>query len=384
MMRTTLRHCAVLTLALLVLLAGAAQAANPSHTTTAWELQPSLKYDTLCVLNVLSGDPYYLRYYNESYDRLELQFTPAEKAAFRNLKKKIKDEHGGIVSAMLSLYFSAVKAESLEEMIAVARDSREMQRALEATPYFSAEGWKTYEEARPDLEAALVALKRTHFDDYWEKNVRPVIERRRSELLAALPYYNIVPTIEARLGHALPSNKITVYLLYYSEPHGIKIVGTNFITHYSYPLRIVMRNAIHEMMHPPYEASNPALKNAIESLRADPFLMDKVQHHDPSFGYNTLEGFVEEDCVQALEQNVAEQFDRNGDLKGNPEKYWAEQDGGMHVVAVALYQLMKQENFPKAGESFTQFFIRMARTGKLSNTNLEALNKNFFASPQPK
>ena len=138
------------------------------------------------------------------------------------------------------------------------------------------------------------------------------------------------------------------------------------------------------MMHPPYEASDPAVKNAIETLRADPFLMDKVQHHDPSFGYNTLEGFVEEDCVQALEQNVAEQFDRNGDLKGNPEKYWAEQDGGMHVVAVALYQLMKQENFPKAGESFTQFFVRMARTGKLSNANLEALNKNFFATPQAK
>ena len=31
------------------------------HTSTDWELKPSLKYDTLCLLNALSGDPYYLR-----------------------------------------------------------------------------------------------------------------------------------------------------------------------------------------------------------------------------------------------------------------------------------------------------------------------------------
>jgi hypothetical protein len=33
-----------------------------------------------------------------------------------------------------------------------------------------------------------------------------------------------------------------------------------------------------------------------------------VQHHDPSFGYNTTEGYIEEDSVQALEQIVSEKF----------------------------------------------------------------------------
>ena len=27
-------------------------------STTVWQLEPSLKYDALCLLNALSGDPY--------------------------------------------------------------------------------------------------------------------------------------------------------------------------------------------------------------------------------------------------------------------------------------------------------------------------------------
>jgi hypothetical protein len=34
---------------------------------TEWQLKPSLKYDALCLLNVLSGDPYYLHYYQPEY-----------------------------------------------------------------------------------------------------------------------------------------------------------------------------------------------------------------------------------------------------------------------------------------------------------------------------
>src|SRR5262249_20808229 len=158
---------------------------------------------------------------------------------------------------------------------------------------------------------------------------------------------------------------------YYSEPHGIKITGTRFLTHYSYPFRIVLHNAIHEMMHPPYDlAHDPGLKAALESLKADQFLMNKVERHDASFGYNTLAGLEEEDCVQALEQIIAEQFDMGGD----PRKYWREQDEGIHVLAVALYSLMKKEHFDGSREAFPAFLARQIRSGALSNGGIERLN----------
>jgi hypothetical protein len=347
------------------------------HTTTDWDLRPSFVFDTLCALNFLSGDKYYLEFYQPDYDRLFPQLRSEERAAFVSLRRRIKDQNGGIISAQLALYFSATDAETLEDMIRVVKDSSAMQRSLKATPYYSDDGWKVYEESRGDLEAAFRALKRIHFEADWEKLVRPKIDKSRAAIAQDLPKYNVIPRIEAVLGSPRPSNKITVYLLYYSQPHGIKITGTRFLTHYSYPFRIVLRNAIHEMMHPPYDLVHDAdLRASLQSLRADAFLMDKVEHHDRSFGYNSLEGLEEEDCVQALEQILAEPLG----MGGNPHQYWKEQDDGIHVLAVALYSLMKQQNFPDAHEAFPAFLNRMIHSGALSNGRIEELNRTFFAN----
>jgi len=373
------RHAAFaavfLLLAILPTQLHAADPVPPFHTTTQWDLQPSLTFDAICALNMLSGDPYYLEYYRADYDRLVKQFRPEELAAFANLKRRIKDQNGGIISASLALYFSATDAASLDDLIRTVQDSSAMRRSLQATPYYDEDGWKLYEANRPDLEAAFRALKRIHFDEDWEKNVKPKIEQSRAEIAAKLPDYNVIPAVESVLGSARPSNKITVYLLYYSQPHGIKITGTRFLTHYSYPFRIVLRNAIHEMMHPPYDLAHDAeLRSGLESLKSDPFLMDKVEHHDTSFGYNSLAGLEEEDSVQALEQILAERFGMGGD----PRAYWRMQDDGIHVFAVALYQLMKQQKFDGSSESFPIFLKQQLRSGALLHGQIEKLNREFF------
>ncbi|MGA3350025.1 MAG: hypothetical protein ABSC33_13460 [Candidatus Sulfotelmatobacter sp.] len=346
------------------------------HSTTDWDLRPSFMFDTLCALNFLSGDKYYLDFYQSDYDRLSPQLRPRERAAFISLKHRIKDQNGGIISAQLALYFSATNAETLEDMIHVVKDSSAMQRNLKATSYYSDDGWKVYEESRNDLEVAFKALKRIHFEADWRKQALPSVEKARAAVAQDLPKYNVIPSIESVLGVPRPSNKITVYLLYYSKPHGIKITGARFLTHYSYPFRVVLRNAIHEMMHPPYDLAHDAsLRASLQSLRSDAFLMDKVEHHNRSFGYNSLEGLEEEDCVQALEQILAEPLG----MGGNPRRYWKEQDDGVHVLAVAVYSLMKQQHFPDGHEMFPVFLNRMIQSGALSNGRIEQLNREFFA-----
>jgi hypothetical protein len=347
------------------------------HATTDWDLQPSFMFDTLCALNFLSGDAYYLKFYQADYDRLFPRLRPEERAVFVSLKHRIKDQNGGIISAQLALYFSVTDAKSLDDMIGVVKDSSRMQRNLRVTSYYSDDGWKVYDESRGDLEAAFKALKRIDFEGDWEKQVRPTVEKARAAIAQDLTKYNVIPKIELVLGAPCPSNRITVYLLYYSEPHGIKITGTRFLTHYSYPFRIVLRNAIHEMMHPPYDLSHDAdLRTSLQSLRADAFLMDKVEHHNTSFGYNTLEGLEEEDSVQALEQILAEPLGMGGD----PRRYWKEQDDGIHVLAVALYSLMKQQHFADGHEAFPVFLKRMIHSGALSNGRIEQINRSFFAN----
>lgn len=354
-------------------------AAQTVNSTTDWDVRPSLKFDAICVLNVLSGDPYYLDYYKADYDRLSHQLHPEELAAFANLKRRIKDQDGGIISAQLSLYFSAVDAESLDDLIRVVSDSSTMKKNLQSTPYFDDEAWKAYEATRADLNAAFQALKRIHFEDDWRKESLPGIEKTRAAIGADLPKYNVIPAVESALGSPRSSNRITVYLLYYSQPHGIKITGTRFLSHYSYPFRIILRNAIHEMMHPPYDlAHDSELRSDLDLLAADPFFKNRVEHHNTSFGYNTADGLAEEDCVQALEEVIAERFGMGRD----PRAYWREQDGGIHVFAVALYSLMKEQHFGENSEAFPSFLKRNFREGKLSKGKIEQLNKAFF-NPTP-
>jgi hypothetical protein len=346
----------------------------PLHTSTDWQLKPSFKYDTLCLLNVLSGDPYYLHYYQDEYDRFHPLFTPEEQAAFVQLKHVIKDEGHGIVSAKLALYYSAVDDETLSEMIRTAHDSAAMQAALQKTSHWSADGWQNYESAKPALEAALRALDRVGFPAYWAANAKPKIEKRISELSPELPKYNIIPVIESYLGFPLSSQTIAVYLLAYSEPHGIRITGLRFLTHVSYPFSIVLHNAIHEPMHPPYHADDPKVREAIDLLGRDPLVIDKVQHHDSSFGYNTTAGYIEEDSVQALEQLVSEKLG----VGRNACKYWQGQDGGMHVLAVAMYTGYKQASSPTP-EPYSQWFTRAVQDGQLRGRQLEKAVQSFFS-----
>lgn len=350
--------------------------ADSSTSVTDWQLEPSLKYDALCILNALTGDPYYLHYYQAEYDHFHRLFTPAEQAAFAELKHVIKDEGHEIISAKLALYYSTVDDQTLSQMIQTAHDSSKMEAALRRTSYWNADSWRNFESARPALESALRALDRVGFPEYWAAHAKPKIEKRIRELSVDLPKYDIIPVIESYLGFPLPSHTIEVYLLAYSEPHGIRITGLRFLTHVSYPFRIVLHNAIHESMHPPYRVEDVDVWKAIDLLGNDPMVMDKVQHHDPSFGYNTAPGYIEEDSVQALEQIVSENFD----VGHNPCEYWKEQDDGMHILAVALYVGYKDAQ-SRNSRPYSRWFSNAVESGQLRGTPLLDTIHTFFSSP---
>ncbi len=346
---------------------------NPN--TTLWQLEPSLKFDTLCFLNTLSGDPFYARYYQDELKKFENKIPASAQQVFSRLKQKIKDENGGIISAFLCLYFSATDDTTLEDLLVTIADSRPMQARLKRTPYYDETSWKLYEAIQGDLSSAVQFLKNTGFDTYWRENIKPAAEKKIAEIEAEFSQYNIVPAVEQYLGFSLPSNEITVYMLYYTQPHGIKITGTRFITDVAWPFKIVLRNAIHELMHPPYDlAQDEKLKTALSSLRADAFLMDKIQNHNPSFGYNSFEGFIEENCVQAIEQLTNEKFKiaREAGLR------WKENDDGMHVFAAALYQTLQDECYTGLNETFAEFLTRVIASGKLSAGKIEAVYNEFY------
>jgi hypothetical protein len=347
---------------------------QPQQRKTDWRVVSSMKFDALCFLNVMTGDPFYLKYYQKEYAEFEPRLTPAAGHALADLKRKLKDENHNLVSAFLCLYFSATDDESIEDMLKTLDHREGMKGNLRRTVYFNETGWQLFESIRPELKTALAWLNAVGFPDYWRQEILPTVERRKETFEKNLSSYDVIPEVEKHLGFSLTSNTITICLLYFAQPHGIRVTGTRFIADISYPLRVVLQNAIHEMMHPPYSlSSDRELREALATLKADTFLMAKVLHHNPSFGYNSFDGFVEEDCVRALEQVVTE----NLNLSREAHRRWLEEDEGMHVLAVALYSLMKQEH-RQAPESFRDFVVRMVKTRKLSPGRIEPIYKAFY------
>ena len=347
------------------------------QTITDWRVTPSFKFDMLCFVGVLTGDPFYLKYYKEEYSEFAPRLTPAARKALKNLKRKLKDENNNIISAFLSLHFSATDDVTIDEMLMTLEDSRVMKRNLKQTVYYNETSWQLYESVRGDLKRVLVCLRDAGFLAYWNRNVLPKVQQRSLSFERDLPNYDLVPVIESHLGFSLGSNTITIYLLYFAQPHGIRVTGTRFIADISYPFKVVLQNAIHEMMHPPYLlAGDQELIQALEKLKTDAFLMDKVLNHNPSFGYNSFSSYIEEDCVRALEQLVTEKLN----IAREAHIRWQEEDGGIHVFAAPLHSLMKQENFNQRPESFRDFLIRMFKSRKLSPGNIKHLYDAFYST----
>jgi hypothetical protein len=345
------------------------------HYITDWQIEPSLKYDTLCFLNILTGDPFYLRDYQEEYNDFKHKLSEQEKKSLANLKKNIKDKNRTIISAFFCLYFSAVEDSNIKEMLATLENSDLMRENLRKTHYYSEQGWQLFESSKNDLKTVLLFLKDIGFETYWKKYIIPQARERIKKIRSDLPKYNIISEVEQHLGRKLSSRRITIYLLHFSKPHALRILGTRYLLNIDWPFKIALRTAVHEMMHPPYNLANDsALRSAVQLFKSDEFLMDKVRNHDPALGYNTFESFFEEDCVQAIEQVINEKLKIHMD----PHKRWKEADGGMHVFAVALYVIMKEEEFNKKGEGFRDFLVRMIQSGRLLPGKIKKIYDTFY------
>lgn len=350
------------------------EASPPS--TTVWHVAPSFKFDVLCFLNTLTGDPFYLSYYPDDYKRFEPLLTPSARLALASLKRKVKDDNKTIISSFLSLLFSATDDQTLDDMLRTLADSRKMQTELKPTPYYTESGWRLYQSVRPELKIIFNFLKEIRFEADWQQNVLPKVKHKIEQVRNELTRYDVVAAVEKYRGVALPSKQITVYMLYYSHPHGIKITGTRYLSNVRWSYRIVLQNAVHEMFHPPYDgARDPKLKETLSRLQKDAFLMDKILNHNSDFGYNSFEGFIEEDCVRALEQMASESLGIATDAR----RRWQEEDDGMHVFAVALYSIMKTENYNQRKEMFRDFLIRNIESGKLSAGRIKPLYDNFYS-----
>lgn len=225
------------------------------HAATDWQLHPSFVFDTLCFLNPLSGDPFYLAYYQADFNLFAPKLTAEARKALAAVKERVKDDGKNIVSAFLCLHFSASDAQTLDDIRRALHDPAPMQRALRQTAYYSDGGWKLFLQIRPDLQTIFRFLADIGFEDFWRQTVLPKVRARIEAIAPTLRSFNVVAEDEAVLGAAPPPRAVTIFLLYFNKPHGIRLTGLRFVSNLAWPLPVTVRNAAHELLHPPYNWS---------------------------------------------------------------------------------------------------------------------------------
>jgi hypothetical protein len=315
------------------------------RAATTYRVETSEKFDALCLINLLSDDPFYVKYYPVEHAWWRERVSAETLAAARRIKQVLKDEGGGIVSASLVLYFSASRSATVAGALGDLEHIDALRRRFERTPYYDAEEWARLVSIAPELRTVLRGLRAARFPQYWASALKARLEERAALFRPALASRDIVPLQEKMLGFRLKDRSITVYLVHFARPHGIKVTGNRFLTEAELPPEIVLRTAIHEMMHPPFDTADPALWAAVEPIRAHALVVDRLAHHDPSFGYNTFEGLLEEGVVKTLDQFIAERLG----IAVPAEERWRKNDQGLHVIAAALYQVMREDRYDETG-----------------------------------
>jgi len=335
--------------------------------STHWQVRTSIGFDALCALNILSGDPYYVEQYPAEAGRFAgPAYTPAREAAVE-LKRIIKDEDGGIVSAFLTLVMSGTDDRAFDSLLAAVEAPEELRATFMKSTFGNTESWARFERSRPHLKRALRAMQEAGFERWWREGIEPKSNARAAELLGTLARHDVLGEHRRLLGPGFMVRDIEVILLYFSRPHGIRIQGDRYLTNAGYPAHIVLRNAAHEPLHGGLALDEPQLRDVVRQLTSGRLIANAVAKHDAKFGYNSARGYAEEDLVQALEQVVSE---RLGFALDN-RKRWREGDDGMHILAASVYELMQETGFARDGGSFREWLVASTARGAFSDAEVE-------------
>jgi len=343
---------------------------------TRWKVRASEGFDALCFLGPLSGKPFYADNYRAELAVILPRMSPAAMETMATVQA-MADAAEFLLGPGLCNILSAGPDDSLDAVVTTLRDPEGLLAARTGQNALDDEDRSALMRFRPLVLTVLEGLGEAGFADLRRERLGARLSARIPALEATLAGYDVIAEQERLLGRPCPDASLEVILLHFSKPHGIKVRGQRFLTHHDYPDDIVLRNAAHEMLHPPFDMEGPTARLVLQALDRDPLLSRVIAEHNPAFGYNSLAGLLNEDCVQALEQIVSERLG----FARSPGEYWRGQDGGMHILAAALYGLLRADGYDRTGGDFEAWIGQAATTGRLSPASLAAAASRVMELP---
>lgn len=323
--------------------------------------------DALLLIGAASGDLMQAHIYSEEIAAVRGKMSAEGIAALDTLDAVLRQKLGRLTGPTLAYIFSAGPVATLDDVIASAADPvARLKPGLEASPTWDAREFEAAVKLMPSVHIALLALRDTGFVEQYRQESLPNIDAAIASDYADVISHDVIPEQERLLGRELDP-QIDIIIVRYAEPYGMRILGQRFVAYYGWDATTQLRIAAHEIFHPPYDPNDAELIELLSELRFDPWLKSIVEDHDPQFGYNSFEGVVNEGSTQALDQIVS---DRLG-FSQEPGQRWRHSDGGMHMLAAALYHAMQESGFADDGGNYSEWFKNALRSGLLSPSEVK-------------
>lgn len=345
MLRIVGSFCVFLLTAAVVQVADDTTGGSRRSASTEWVVSSAPGLDAILLIGALSGDILQSKPYAETIAFIRGQMSGEALAALKRIDHAIRVKQGNLTGPSLAYVFSAGPVDTLDAVIMSAEDPvARLKPNLKETPLWDPQRFKEFRKLMPDVVLVLRALKDIGFEDWYAREMQPKMNTAIARITPAVSRYDIIPEQARLLGHPLEP-RIELFVVRFSFPYGIRIIGQRFIGYYGNEADTLLHIAAHEIFHPPFDLKDQGLFRRLKTLEADPWVRSIVENHDPAFGYNSFRGVIDEDSAQALDQIVAERLG----FARHPAKRWRHYDGGMHMIAAALYQAMKEDGFAAKG-----------------------------------
>jgi hypothetical protein len=331
-----------------------------------WVIRPALWFDAVCLIPLLAGLPFYTSRHEHDARWWQERFAAIAGQQARDGVSVLRDEvaYQAVkpLPAFLALWTSPAAGPSdgaaadLDGLVAAVADPELLVSAMrETSPRWNEADDRLFRSVRPALLAVLEGLRAAGLADWWAERAADDLRRRCGELYRSFGDYDLVPLVEQHTGVLFDARAVELCVLRWAAPHGIRVTGTRFLTDIRYDADRVLNIAVHELLHPPWPKDHP-VKGRLDALAADPFLAARFASRDPAAGYNTWASYAEEDAAQALDQFLNTQLGRN--TRGDSVPRWTAADGGMHVLALLLYDSLLHGDYDPAAGSYADFLDR--------------------------
>lgn len=352
-----------------------AQAPRPPMRTQ-WKVRGSEGFDALAFLGPLAGGELYLPYYQTDADAFAPRLPAAIRTEIPALWQAADKDGFGLLGPVLSLIFSGDDDTSLAALIAAAAaPETRLLPAYRASSNWNDKDWAWFAAHAPRVKTVLEAMQSAGFAAFRAERIA-ALEGRIAQLQADLGAYDVIRLHEKLTGRTFDP-EVEVVLLQFCKPHGIKVQGQTFLQAADWNTAITVRNAAHEMLHPPVPMDGAAAKATLDILAKDPLIPRVVREHDPKWGYTTLEGLLNEDLAQALDQLIAEALG----VARNPADRWRMADDGIHILAGAFYGMLRQDKWIDTGGSIETWLGQAASAGRLAPRRLHSIAAQVLERP---